>query len=91
MHSVTKLIEAQSQMVAKAMIAQSFPQLLSFTGENDEESFEHWFESFEDRAKVAGWSPEQSLYQLILHELHYRLPVCSPRRRRQTITERSQR
>ena len=66
-HSVTKLLEAQSQMVAKAMIAQSFPQLRSFIGENEEESFERWFESFEDRAKVAGWSPEQSLYQLKCH------------------------
>ena len=66
-HSVTKLLEAQSQMVAKAMIAQSFPPLPSFTGENEEEGFERWLESFEDRAKVAGWSPEQSLYQLKCH------------------------
>ena len=66
-HSVTKLLEAQTQMVAKAMIAQSFPPLSSFTGENEEESFERWLESFEDRARVAGWSSEQSLYQLKCH------------------------
>ena len=30
-------------------------------------SFKRWVESFEDRAKVAGWSPEQSLYQLKCH------------------------
>lgn len=90
MHFVTKLIEAQSQMVAKAMIAQSFPQLSSFTGENDEESFERWFESFEDRAKVAGWSLEQSLYQLKCHLTRTALKAFRllPK---ETITERSQR
>ena len=50
-------------MVAKAMIAQTFPSLPSFTGENKEKSFEQWLESFEDRARVGGWSPEESLYQ----------------------------
>jgi hypothetical protein len=52
--SVTKLLEAQTQMVAKAMIAQSFPPLPAFTGESEEENFERWLESFEDRAKVSG-------------------------------------
>ena len=28
---------------------------------------ERWLESFEDRARVAGWSPEQSLYQFKSH------------------------
>ena len=65
--SVTRLLEAQTQMVAKAMVAQSFPPLPAFTGESEEENFERWLESFEDRAKVAGWSPEQSLYQLKCH------------------------
>ena len=65
--SVTKLLEAQTQMVAKAMVAQSFPPLPVFTGESEEENFERWLESFEDRSKVAGWSPEQSLYQLKCH------------------------
>ena len=36
--SVTKLLEAQTQMVAKAMVAQSFPPLPTFTGESEEES-----------------------------------------------------
>ena len=65
--SVTKLLEAQTQMVAKAMVAQSFPPLPAFTGESEEENFKRWLESFEDRAKVAGWSPEQSLYQFKCH------------------------
>jgi hypothetical protein len=65
--SVTKLLQAQIQIVAKAMIAQSFPPLPAFTGESEEENFERWLESFEDRAKVAGWSPEQSLYLLKCH------------------------
>ena len=36
--SVTKLLEAQTQMVAKAMVAQSFPPLPAFTGESEEEN-----------------------------------------------------
>ena len=46
---------------------QSFPPLPAFTGESEEDNFERWLESFEDRAKVAGWSSEQSLYQLKCH------------------------
>ena len=38
--SVTKLLEAQTQMVAKAMVAQSFPPLPAFAGESEEENFE---------------------------------------------------
>ena len=52
-------------MAAKAMIAQTFPSLPSFTGENKEKSFEQWLE---DRARVGGWwSPEESLYLLKCH------------------------
>ena len=42
-------------MVAKGMIAQTFPSLPSFTGENKEKSFEQRFKCFEDRARVGGW------------------------------------
>ena len=65
--SVTRLLEAQTQVVAKAMIAQSFKPLSMFSGENEEEPFERWLETFEDRVVVAGWTPEQKLYQLKSH------------------------
>ena len=65
--SVARLLEAQTQVVAKAMVAHSFQPLTKFNGENDEEPFERWLETFDDRAKVVGWTTEQKLYQLKSH------------------------
>ena len=73
MQSVTRLLEAQRQMMTvqvQAMAAQSFPPLDKFTGEDcntDEGSFERWIERFEERAKIAGWEGEQKLLQLKAH------------------------
>ena len=73
MLSVTKLLEAQRQMMAaqvQAMAAQSFPPLGKFSGEDchtDEGSFDRWIERFEERAKIAGWASEQKLLQLKAH------------------------
>ena len=64
---MAKLLDTQTQLVAKVMVVQCFPPLPVFTGKSEEESFERWLESFEDRARVAGWSPEQSLYQFKCH------------------------
>ena len=36
---VARLLEAQTQVVAKAMVAHSFQSLTKFTGENEEEPF----------------------------------------------------
>ena len=48
-------LRSPTQMVAKAMVAQSFKPLSMFSGESEKEPFERWLETFEDRAKVAGW------------------------------------
>ena len=73
MLTVTRLLEAQRQMMAaqvQAMAAQSVPPLRKFSGENintDEGSIDRWVEQFEERARVAGWSEEQKLFQLKAH------------------------
>ena len=75
MQSVTKLLDAQRQMMTaqvQAMAAQSFPPLDKFTGEDchtDEGSFDHWVERFEERAKIVGWKGKQKLQQLKAHLL----------------------
>ena len=74
MHSVSRLLEAQTQMMAaqaNAMAAQSFPPMPRFTAENiqsDDDNFDRWIEQFEERAKlVVGWTEEQCIYQLKAH------------------------
>ena len=73
MHSVSRLLEAQTQMMAaqaNAMAAQSFPPMPRFTAENiqsDDDNFDRWIEQFEERAKLAGWTEEQRVYQLKAH------------------------
>ena len=68
--TMTELLAAQTKMLAaqtQAMAAQSFPPMKPFTGEgdqNEEDSFERWMEHFDERARIAGWSPDQCLYQL---------------------------
>jgi hypothetical protein len=70
---MTEFLAAQTKMLAaqtQAMAAQSFPPMKAFTGEdeqNDEDSFERWMEHFEERARIAGWPPDQCLYQLKAH------------------------
>ena len=73
MVTVTRLLEAQQQMMeaqVQAMAAQSVPPLRKFCGENintDEGSIDRWLEQFAERARVAGWSEEQKLFQLKAH------------------------
>ena len=73
MVTVTRLLEAQRQMMeaqVQAMAAQSVPPLRKFCGENintDEGSIDRWLEQFAERARVAGWSEEQKLFQLKAH------------------------
>ena len=52
------------------MAAQIVPPLRKFGGENintDEGSVDRWIEQFEERARVAGWSDPQKLFQLKAH------------------------
>ena len=71
--TVTRLLEAQRHMMeaqVQAMAAQSVPPLRKFGGENintDEGSVDRWIEQFEERARVAGWSDPQKLFQLKAH------------------------
>ena len=71
--TVTQLLEAQRRMMeaqVQAMAAQTVPPLNKFSGENintDEGSIDRWVEQFEERARVAGWSEEQKLFQLKAH------------------------
>ena len=73
MATVTHLLEAQRQMMeaqVQAMAAQSVPPLCKFNGENintDEGNIDRWVEQFAERARVAGWSEQQKLFQLTVH------------------------
>ena len=73
MVTVTRLLEAQRQMMeaqVQAMAAQRVPPLRKFCGQNintDEGSIDRWLEQFAERARVAGWSEEQKLFQLKAH------------------------
>ena len=52
--SMAKLLKAQTEMLAtqaQATVAQGFPPLPHFSGENhqsEDDSFERWIESFEE-------------------------------------------
>ena len=73
MKTVTQLLEAQRRRMeaqVQVMAAQAVPPLRKFTGENintDEGSSDCWVDQFDERAKVAGWSEEQKLFQLKAH------------------------
>ena len=57
----------QAQVQAAAV--QHLPRLNPYSGEkeqDEDDGFERWLELFEERAKLAGWSSEQRLYQLKL-------------------------
>ena len=65
-----EFIEAQKQVMVQAAAAQSFPTLPKFSGEgnqDDDDSFSCWHESFEERALLTGWTPEQKLCKLKAH------------------------
>ena len=57
-------------MQASAVAAQNLPPMPRFTGEDiqsDDDNFNRWIEHFEERAKLAGWTEEQRVYQLKVH------------------------
>ena len=65
-----EFLEAQKRVMVQAAAAQSLPTLPKFSGdgnEDDENSFSRWHESFEERALLMGWTPEQKLCQLKAH------------------------
>ena len=55
---------------AQASAVQNLPAMPCYTEEEKDvmdDGFERWIERFEERGKIACWSPEQKLYQLKLH------------------------
>ena len=66
---IVKLFESQSQLIAAQVQAATLPPLASFDGQSgdDDTEFERWLEKFEERAKLAKWTPETKLCQLRLH------------------------
>ena len=73
LQSVTQLLQAQTQAMvaqAQATAAQYLPPLSCYTGEGSDvadDGFDRWIERFKERAKIAGWTGEQQLYQLKVH------------------------
>ena len=66
----SEFIEAQKRVMVQAAAAQSLPTLQKFSGEgkqDEDDSFSHWHESFEERAFLTGWTPEKKLCQLKAH------------------------
>ena len=72
MESFTRLLQAQTDMMvaqAKGAAVQNLPSLPCYTGEGTnaaDDGFDKWIERFHERAKYAGWSEEEKLYQLKL-------------------------
>ena len=70
---MTKLLQAQTQMLAaqaQAVTVQTLPPLTRYNGEesqNEDNTFDRWIERFEERACLAKWNDEQKLYQLKAH------------------------
>ena len=70
---MAKLLQAQVDAMAaqaRASAVQHLPALSCYTGEEKDvmdDGFERWLERFEERSKIACWTPEQQLYQLKLH------------------------
>jgi len=66
---MSKLLQAQTDMLsaqAQAVAVQGLPSMAKFSGENmdpEEDGFERWLETFEERARLAGWSPQHKFYQ----------------------------
>ena len=65
-----EFLEAQKKVMVQAAATQGLPPLARFTGDDsreDENSFSRWHDSFEERARLAGWTTEQKLWQLKAH------------------------
>ena len=61
----------------RAMSAQTLPPMPHFSGEGNqsgEDSFEHWLEQFEERAKLVGWSEDHKKYHLNAFQAYRLLP-----------------
>ena len=72
MQVLNKLVQAQTDVMAaqaRAVAVQNLPGIGYFTGEGGDtaDRFDRWIERFHERAKFAGWSREEQLYQLKLH------------------------
>ena len=73
LETFTRLLKAQTDVMAaqsKAVAVQNLPSLACYTGEGGDatdDGFERWLERFRERAKFAGWTAEEQLYQLKLH------------------------
>ena len=71
--TMAKLLQAQVDAMAaqaRASAVQHLPALSCYTGEEKDvmdDGFERWLERFEERSKIACWTPEHQLYQLKLH------------------------
>jgi len=70
--TMTQLLKAHTEAIAaqtQATAAHNLPPLKPYTGEGkqvEEEGFDRWLEQFEERGRVAGWTPTQQLHQLKL-------------------------
>ena len=70
MQQLTQLVQTQTAMVAaqtRAMSAQSFPPMSSYSGESShssEEGFDKWTEQFKEHAKLVGWSKDHHRFHL---------------------------
>ena len=70
---MAKLLQAQVDAMAaqaRASAVQHLPALSCYTGEEKDvmdDGFERRLERFEERSKIACWTPEEQLYQLKLH------------------------
>lgn len=72
MEVLNKLVQVQTDVMAaqaRATAVQNLPSVGCFTGEGGDtaDRFDGWIERFEERAKFAGWSGDEQLYQLKLH------------------------
>ena len=71
--TMAQLLKAQTNAMAaqaKAVVIQNLPPLLCYTGEGDdvvEDGYDKWVEKFGERARFAGSSNEDQLYQFKLH------------------------
>ena len=70
---MNRLLLAQTEMLSaqvQAVAVQGLPALTKFSRENlesEDEGFERWLETFQERAHLAGWTEEHKLYQLKMH------------------------
>ena len=71
--TLAKLLKVQTDVMAaqaKATALHNLPSLARYTGEGTDavdDGFERWLERLQERAKFAGWTKEEHLYQLKIH------------------------